>query len=113
LAWRALPAFCLTVDVSSSIDAAVSSSELACISVRADRSMLPVAIWSDAAAIVSVLARTRVTMPCRLARMLPSARLRRPVSVSSFGSTASSPARSPVAMRAVKPMASSSSMGCC
>ncbi|MNK52352.1 hypothetical protein D3C87_712830 [compost metagenome] len=47
LAWRALSAFCLTVLVSSSIEAAVSSSELACCSVRDDRSWLPAAISDD------------------------------------------------------------------
>ena len=41
--------------VSSSIDAAVSSSALACCSVRADRSALPEAISCDAWVIVSVL----------------------------------------------------------
>ena len=44
LAWRALSAFCFTVEVSSSIEEAVSSSELACCSVRDDRSRLPEAI---------------------------------------------------------------------
>ena len=44
LAWRALSAFWRTVEVSSSIDEAVSSSELACSSVRDDRSRLPCAI---------------------------------------------------------------------
>ncbi len=52
-ACRALSAFCLTVDVNSSIDDAVSSSELACCSVRDDRSRLPDAICVDALAIVS------------------------------------------------------------
>ena len=37
-AWRALSAFCLTADDSSSMEAAVSSRELAWLSVRADRS---------------------------------------------------------------------------
>ena len=46
LAWRALSAFCLTVEPSSSIDAAVSSSALACCSVRWHRSSLPWAIWA-------------------------------------------------------------------
>ncbi len=47
LAWRALSALCLTVDVSSSIDDAVSSSAPACCSVRRDRSWLPCAISLD------------------------------------------------------------------
>ncbi|MNX04367.1 hypothetical protein D3C86_339550 [compost metagenome] len=54
-ACTALPAFCVTVEVNSSIEAAVSSSELACISVRADKSILPLAISLDAVAIVSAL----------------------------------------------------------
>ncbi len=44
LAWRALSAFCFTMLVSSSMLEAVSSSELACSSVRCDRSALPAAI---------------------------------------------------------------------
>jgi hypothetical protein len=43
----------LTVEVSSSIEAAVCSSELACSSVREDRSWLPAAIWPEAVAMVS------------------------------------------------------------
>ena len=46
----ALSAFCFTVLVSSSIEEAVSSSELACSSVRCDRSALPAAIWPEAVA---------------------------------------------------------------
>ncbi len=49
LAWRACSAFCLTVEVSSSIEAAVSSRLAACCSVRRDRSSLPVAISLAAA----------------------------------------------------------------
>jgi hypothetical protein len=44
LAWRALSAFCFLVALSSSIDAAVFSSALACSSVWADQSWLPWAI---------------------------------------------------------------------
>ncbi|PMQ11810.1 hypothetical protein JaAD80_23150 [Janthinobacterium sp. AD80] len=80
LAWRALSAFCFTVLVSSSIDDAVSSSELACCSVRADRSWLPAAISPDAVAIALVPVCTSDTtlrsasfMPCR-------ARIRSPIS---------------------------------
>ena len=47
LAWLEFSALCLTVEVSSSIDAAVSSSELACNSVLDDRSRLPWAISTD------------------------------------------------------------------
>ena len=65
LAWRAFSAFCLTVLVSSSIDDAVSSSELACSSVREDRSRLPAAICEDAVAMASVPLRTSLTMRTR------------------------------------------------
>ena len=54
LACCALSAFCFTVEVSSSIDDAVSPSELACCSVREDRSRLPAAISLDAVEMVSV-----------------------------------------------------------
>jgi hypothetical protein len=60
-----LSAFCLTVEVSSSIDDAVSSSELACCSVRLDKSRLPAAIWLDAVAIMSVPLRTSETISTR------------------------------------------------
>ena len=47
LAWRALSAFWRTVALSCSIELAVSSRLLACSSVRADRSALPLAIsWA-------------------------------------------------------------------
>ena len=55
-AWLALLAFCCTVLVSSSIDAAVSSSEEACSSVRWDRSELPCAICEDAEAMLTAVA---------------------------------------------------------
>ena len=58
LAWRAFSAFSLTVEVNSSIEEAVSSRELACCSVRDDRSMLPAATCADAVAIASVPVRT-------------------------------------------------------
>ncbi len=48
LALRAWSAFCLTVEVSSSIEAAVSSRLAACCSVRRDRSLLPAAISVEA-----------------------------------------------------------------
>ncbi|MNU39903.1 hypothetical protein D3C71_286060 [compost metagenome] len=72
-AWRALSAFCLTVEVSSSMEEAVSSSELACCSVRADRSRLPAATSDEAEAIVSVPARTVPTVCARLSFMRLSA----------------------------------------
>ncbi len=69
LAWRALSEFCLTADVSCSIEAAVSSSELACCSVREDKSRLPATIWLEPVAMVSVARRTSPTMPARPSRM--------------------------------------------
>jgi CHASE3 domain sensor protein len=87
-----------TVDVSSSIDAAVSSSELACSSVRADRSMLPAAISPDAVVIVSVPLRTLSTScarPCCIVRM---ACIRLPAFFSS--STSMAAVRSPAAIPA-------------
>jgi hypothetical protein len=56
----------LTVAVNCSIDAAVSSSELACSSVRDDRSRLPAAICAEAVAIASAPPRTSPTIRCRL-----------------------------------------------
>ena len=73
LAWRALSAFCRTVEVSCSIEAAVCCSALACCSVRADKSLLPEAIWLDAVAIESVPWRTLPTMLARLVCMICSA----------------------------------------
>jgi hypothetical protein len=70
LAWRALSAFCFTVDVSSSIEDAVSSSELACCSVREDRSWLPAATCDDAVAMASVPLRTVVTVATRFSFMV-------------------------------------------
>ncbi len=74
-AWRALSAFWRTVDVSCSIDVAVRSSDAACCSVRCDRSRLPLAIWPEAEAMVSVDARTRPTMRARPAFISLSARI--------------------------------------
>jgi hypothetical protein len=95
LAWRALSAFCLTVLVSSSIDAAVSSRELACSSVRDDKSWLPAAIWLDAVAMVSVPWRTSPTTLARLSFMSLSACISWPVS--SLLLTSMSLVRSPAA----------------
>ncbi len=66
LAKREFSALFFTTDVSSSIDAAVSSSALACASLRAESSRLPVAICADAVAMVSVPLRTPETMRVRL-----------------------------------------------
>ncbi len=83
LAWRACSAFCLTVAVSSSSEAAVSSRLAACCSVRRDRSSLPVAIspaelliesdapwiWrtivSSCSAVALASSRMRANTPCR------------------------------------------------
>jgi hypothetical protein len=69
-----------TVEVSSSIDEAVSSSEAACCSVRVDRSRLPAAISAEAVAMVSVPERTRETISTSESFMSRRARIRRPVS---------------------------------
>ncbi|CUJ46222.1 Uncharacterised protein [Achromobacter xylosoxidans] len=68
-AWRALSAFCLTVEASSSIEAAVSSSEAACSSVRLDRSVLPAEISRDPTVISSTPRRTVDTVRVRLSCM--------------------------------------------
>ena len=62
------------------VDEAVSSSELACSSVRADRSWLPCAIWAEAQAMASVPARTLPTMSARLSCMALSDLSRVPIS---------------------------------
>ena len=72
-AWRALSAFCLTVDVICSMLAAVSCSDAACCSVRCDRSRLPCAISPVPVAIewvvVWISAMVSVSAPsCRPAR---------------------------------------------
>ncbi len=80
LAWRALSALCRTVLVSCSMAAAVCCSELACSSVREDRSWLPASISFDAVAMLSVPARTRPTTCARLVFMSLSACSNCPVS---------------------------------
>jgi len=102
-AWRALSAFCFTVEVSSSIADAVSSSELACSSVRDDRSRLPAAISLDAVEIASVPWRTCATTPSKLVFMAFSAPSRRPVS--SLESTTMCEDRSPEATVSATPTA--------
>ncbi len=66
LAWWAFSAFCLTVAVSCSIDDAVCSSAAACRSVRADRSMLPLAISPAPLLMVSAPLLTLTIMPTSL-----------------------------------------------
>jgi hypothetical protein len=70
--WRALSAFCFTVEVSSSIDDAVSSASWPAVGT-ADRSALPEAISCEAVAISSVPLRTSPTVLARLSFMSFSA----------------------------------------
>ncbi|MCW0414603.1 hypothetical protein NB689_000357 [Xanthomonas sacchari] len=77
LACCAYSAFCLTVEVSSSIDAAVSSRLAACCSVRRDRSSLPAAISAAAASIAADECWMRPTISVRRATVaLASSRIR-------------------------------------
>ena len=91
LAWSALSAFCLTVAVSSSMEAAVSSSAAACCSVRRERSLLPVAISVAAELIASEESLIRRTMPASWSA----------VALASSRMVANTPCRSP-SMRAVR-----------
>ncbi|MNQ95917.1 hypothetical protein D3C85_1114980 [compost metagenome] len=96
LASRAFSAFLRTVLVSSSIEEAVSSSELACCSVRSDRSLLPVDISSAASETVSESWRTEDTTVVSDSCMRCSADSTLTLS---FGATLSLPVRSPAASR--------------
>ena len=93
---RALSAFLRTVLVSSSIEEAVSSSELACCSVRVERSLLPVEISSAARATVSESWRTEETTEVSDTCMRCSADSTLALS---FAATLSFPVRSPPASR--------------
>ncbi|VWC15713.1 hypothetical protein BUB20358_05547 [Burkholderia ubonensis] len=97
VAWRALSEFCLTVAVSSSMLAAVSSSDAACSSVRDDRSMLPAAISLDATEIDSLDALIPRTISARCVSIWRSATSRRPNS--SFVRISIAFSRWPSAMR--------------
>ncbi|MCY1403126.1 hypothetical protein D9M71_182930 [compost metagenome] len=68
LACRALPAFCCTVAVSSSMLAAVCCSEAACCSVREDNSSLPREMSSTATANEATLLFTSIEIPRTLLR---------------------------------------------
>ena len=92
----ALLAFCRTVAVSVSIELAVSSRELACASVRADRSALPSAISCVATDISPVLLRMSPISPVRLALMVFIACSSTPIS--SARSMTASMLRSPPAI---------------
>jgi hypothetical protein len=70
----------LTVLVSSSMLAAVSSRLLAACSVRLDRSWLPAAISCDATLMLSVALRTWLTVLTSEAFILPRALSRSPSS---------------------------------
>ncbi|CAB3694320.1 hypothetical protein LMG26696_05070 [Achromobacter pulmonis] len=95
-AWRALSAFCLTVEASSSIDAAVSSSEAACCSVRLDRSVLPAAISREPTLISSTPRRTVATVRVRLSCMRLTAPNSWPISL--LLRTSMRPVKSPPAI---------------
>ncbi|CAB3914172.1 hypothetical protein LMG1860_06018 [Achromobacter denitrificans] len=81
LAWRALSAFCFTVEASSSIEAAVSSREAACCSVRLDRSVLPAEISREPTLISSTPRRTADTVRVRLSCMRLMAANKWPISL--------------------------------
>src|SRR5471032_3329960 len=82
LAWRALSAFCRTVEVISSSEEAVSSRLPAWCSVRRDRSRLPAAICSLAVAIELLPSRTPRTVADSLSCILARPVSRRPISSS-------------------------------
>ncbi len=105
LAWRALSALCLTVLVSSSMDAAVSSSELACSSVRDDSSWLPAAIWALAVPTESTPKRTSETTRTRRSRM-------RCIAASSWA-ISSRPSTTIVRVRSPSAIAFDASTACC
>ncbi|KGR98564.1 methyl-accepting chemotaxis sensory transducer domain protein [Burkholderia sp. ABCPW 111] len=106
LACRAFSAFCLTVAVSSSMLAAVSSSDAACCSVRCDRSWLPAAISWLAAAIDSAAWRIPPIVACRRPCMSRIAAIMLDLSPAR---TATGRLRSPDAIRAASAAASSGS----
>ncbi|OEZ64280.1 hypothetical protein JAB5_01190 [Janthinobacterium sp. HH103] len=103
---RALSAFCLTVPVSSSMDDAVSSSALACDSVRRDRFALPAAISSaprPTTPVDSLICPTSsLTFVCRTRSACATA-----VS-SSLPLALMLPDRSPALMRSISPRMRSS-----
>jgi hypothetical protein len=72
LACCAFSAFCRTVEVNSSMLAAVSCSEAACCSVLDDRSWLPDAIWLEPVAMLSEAVRTWPINRTRLACISPT-----------------------------------------
>jgi hypothetical protein len=99
LADLALSAVCFTILVISSTLATTSSSEEACSSLRWERSVLPLAISSDAWLTTWAPSRMLAATSCRLLCMRSSAVSRRPVS--SCDPASISPVRSPEATRSV------------
>ena len=90
-----MSALCLTVAVSSSIEAAVCCRLLACSSVRWLRSALPLAICAEPVAIDSEALRTSPTMASRLVFIRFNAPSKVPIS--SVRSTTIAEPRSPAA----------------
>ena len=78
LASRAASALLRTVPASCSIEAAVCCRFAACSSVRCERSVVPVAIWVEPVAMLSLASRTRPTTLTRLPSIWSSARTSRP-----------------------------------
>ncbi|MNL12169.1 hypothetical protein D3C87_1330310 [compost metagenome] len=102
---RTCSALCLAVAVISSTLAAVCSSAAACFSVRSDRSMLPAAIWREAAAMDPVDCTIVRKAACRRSCMRPIPSNRRPISPRWWCDTL--PDKSPLATRSHSATASS------
>ena len=81
LASCAMPAFCFTVEASSSMLAAVCSSDAACCSVRLERSALPEEISRAPTWISSTPRRTEDTVRTKPSCMLLSAVSKAPISL--------------------------------
>ncbi|MNT10792.1 hypothetical protein D3C72_1456410 [compost metagenome] len=97
LAWCAWAVFCFTAVASSSMLAAVSSSEAACSSVREDRLVLPDAISAAPVLISFTLRRTSATVRVKLSCIRFKAANNTPISLSAMAATRC--VRSPEAMR--------------
>ncbi|MNN67091.1 hypothetical protein D3C81_1827090 [compost metagenome] len=72
-AWLAFSAFSATVEVSSSMLAAVSTTAADCCSVREDKSILPAAISVEERATLSTPSRTSLIMLFRFSFMVETA----------------------------------------
>ena len=99
-----MSAFCFTVEASCSIEAAVSSSEAACCSVRLDRSVLPAEISREPTLISSTPRRTADTVRVRLSCMRLIAANSEPISL--VLRTSMRPVKSPPAILSKWPPAS-------